>query len=118
MTPPSPLSSPVAIHAGSVAISAPVLVTWAIMVVLVVGSWLMTRRLAPQASRSQALLELLVTGIEDQIAQIVRKDSRPLVPLLGTLFLFLLAANVSGLLPGVQAPTSRIETPAALALIV
>jgi F-type H+-transporting ATPase subunit a len=105
-------------HAGSVVITAPVLVTWAIMVVLVVGSWLLTRKLRLQASRSQALLELLVTGIEDQIEQIARKNSRPLLPLLGTLFLFLLAANMSGLLPALQAPTSRLETPAALALIV
>jgi F-type H+-transporting ATPase subunit a len=34
------------------------------------------------------------------------------------MFIFLLSANISGVLPGVQAPTGRIETPAALALIV
>lgn len=118
MTQPSPLASPVVFHVGSLAVTAPVVLTWAIMLVLVLGSWLVTRGLRPEGSRAQALLELLVTGIEDQIEQIVRKDPRPLLPLLGTLFLFLLAANVSGLLPGLQAPTSRLETPAALALIV
>ena len=40
------------------------------------------------------------------------------MPLLGTLFIFLVTANLSGLLPGVEAPTSKLETPAALALIV
>lgn len=36
----------------------------------------------------------------------------------GTLFLYLAGANLSGLLPGVKAPTAFIETAAALALIV
>ena len=43
---------------------------------------------------------------------------RPFLPLLGTLFIFLVVANLSGLVPGVQAPTASIETPAALAAIV
>jgi F-type H+-transporting ATPase subunit a len=38
--------------------------------------------------------------------------------LLGTLFIFLAVANLSGVLPGVEAPTAKLETPAALALIV
>ena len=118
MTQPSPLSSPALLHLGSLPITAPVILTWAIMTVLVLGSWVLTRRPSTQLSRSQVLLELLVTGMADQIKQITRKDPRPVLPLLATLFLFLLAANVSGLVPGLQAPTGRLETPAALALIV
>ena len=38
--------------------------------------------------------------------------------LVGTLFIFVVVANLSGVLPGIEAPTSKIETPAALALIV
>lgn len=118
MTHPSPLTSPTLLHAGSLPITEQVVVTWGIMVLLVLGSWIVTRRLLPEPSRMQALLELLVTGIQNQIEEIVRRDSRPLLPLLGTLFLYLVAANVAGIVPGLQAPTSRIETPAALALIV
>ena len=43
---------------------------------------------------------------------------RPYVPLIGTLFLFILAANWSSLIPGIEPPTGRIETDAALAIIV
>jgi len=118
MTRNSPLATAVAFHVGPLQVTQPVVTTWAIMAVLVVGSWALTRRLRPEPSRRQAILELLVTGIESQIREVVRRDARPLLPLLGTLFIFLLAANVSGILPGVQAPTGRIETPAALALIV
>jgi len=118
MTQGSPLATVVVFHVGPLQVTQPVVTTWAIMAVLAVGSWALTHRLRPEPSRRQAILELLVTGIESQIKEVVRRDARPLLPLLGTLFIFLLVANVSGVLPGVQAPTGRIETPAALALIV
>lgn len=118
MTPGSPLATAVVFQLGPIQVTRPVVTTWAIMAVLAVGSWSATRRLRPEPSRRQALLELFVTGIQSQIEEVVRRDARPLLPLLGTLFIFLLTANVCGVLPGVQAPTGRIETPAALALIV
>ena len=118
MTQGSPLATVVVFHMGPLQVTQPVVTTWAIMAVLAVGSWALTRRLRPEPSRLQAILELLVTGIESQIEEVVRRDARPLLPLLGTLFIFLLVANISGVVPGVQAPTGRIETPAALALIV
>lgn len=118
MTHASPLATVIVFHAGPIAVTRPVVTTWAIMLVLSVLCWASTRRLGGVASRRQAVLELLVAGIESQIEEVTRGDARPLLPLLGTLFIFLLAANLSGLLPGVQAPTAHIETPAALALIV
>ncbi len=114
----SPLASTVLFHLGPVAITRPVVTTWAIMAALALGSWLVTRRLALHPDRRQAVLELIVTGIMGQIDDVIRKDPRPFLPLLGTLFLFLVVANLSGVLPGVEAPTSKLETPAALALIV
>ena len=111
----SPLSSAILFHLGPVAISRPVLTTWGLMAVLALAAWLITRRLQMRPGRFQALLELAVTGICGQIEDVVRKDARPLLPLLGTLFIFLATANLSGLVPGVEAPTGRLETPAALA---
>ncbi len=114
----SPLKSKILFQVGPVPITTPVVATWAIMVALSVGCWLVTRRLHLQPDRRQAVLEIVVTGIMRQIEDVIRKDSRPFLPLLGTLFIFLVAANLSGLLPGGEAPTSKLETPAALALIV
>ncbi|MCW5745080.1 MAG: F0F1 ATP synthase subunit A [Alphaproteobacteria bacterium] len=114
----SPLSTEVLFHLGPVAITSAVVTTWAIMLLLVLGSWLATRRLRPHPDRLQAMLEVVVMGIADQIREITRKDGRPQLPLLGTLFIYLVTANVCGLLPGVNAPTATLETPAALALIV
>ena len=118
MIPGSPLAATVVFRLGPVPVTGPVVTTWGIMAVLAIGSWAATRRLRPQPSRLQAVLELLVTGMQGQIEEVVRRDARALLPLLGTLFIFLLTANVCGIVPGVQAPTGRIETPAALALVV
>ena len=114
----SPLASAVLFHLGPVAITRPVVTTWAIMAVLTLGSWFVTRRLTLHPNRRQAVVELVVTGIMGQVEEVIRKDPRPFLPILGTLFIFLVAANLSGVLPAVQAPTGTLETPAALALIV
>jgi len=114
----SPLTSTVLFHIGPVNITRPIVTTWAIMLVLTATSWLVTRRLRKLPDGRQALLEIVVTGIAAQIEDVIRKDPRPLLPLLSTLFIFLIAANLSGLVPGIEAPTGKLETPAALALIV
>jgi F-type H+-transporting ATPase subunit a len=95
-----------------------VVTTWAIILAFAAGAPFLTRRLVIRPGRRQVVLELLVTTIAKQIEDVVRIDARPYLPLLGTLFLFLVGSNLSGLLPGVQAPTGKIETPAALAVIV
>jgi len=112
-----PLASAVVFHLGPVTVTRPVVTTWAIMAVLTLVCWFVTRRLAQHPDRRQALLELIVTGIMGQIEEVIRKDPRPFLPVLGTLFIFLVAANLSGVLPGVEAPTGKLETPAALGLI-
>jgi F-type H+-transporting ATPase subunit a len=114
----SPLATTVLFHLGPVNITRPVATTWAIMAALAVASRLVTLRLALRPRRGQAILELVVTGITGQIEEVIHKQPRPFLPLLGTLFIFLVSANLSGVLPGVEAPTAKLETPAALALIV
>lgn len=114
----SPLASAEVFHLGRLVVTRPVLTTWAIMAILATtGRWA-TRHLRPLPDRRQAMLELLVGGILEQIEGVLRKDGRPYLPLLGTLFLFIAVANLSGLLPAVEAPTAKFETTAALALIV
>jgi F-type H+-transporting ATPase subunit a len=114
----SPLASTILFHLGPVAVTRPVVTTWAIMAALTLASRLVTRRLDLYPDRRQAIVELIVSGITGQIEEVMRKEARPFLPLLGTLFIFLVAANLSGVLPGVEAPTGKLETPAALALIV
>jgi F-type H+-transporting ATPase subunit a len=124
MSAPSPLLSPVVFHLGPVPFTEEVVTTWGIIALLGLGAYLATRRLsarrasAPHAGRVEAAIEALFVLLEDQIRGVVQSDPAPLVPFVGTLFLFLAVANLSSLVPGVKAPTASIEPPAALALIV
>lgn len=114
----SPLASDPLFFIGPVPFDRAVITTWGIMVGLVLLSWIGTARAQSEGSLFQAALEVLVETIESQIQAIAGAASAAFVPLLATLFLFLVAANLSAILPGVKAPTAHIETPAALALIV
>lgn len=114
----SPLASAVVFHIGAVGITRPVVTTWGIMAVLTVSSWLLTRHMRLQPGPAQALLESVVGGIAAQLREILGRDPQPYMGLLGTLFLYLVAGNLCDILPGVEAPTGKPETPLALALIV
>lgn len=114
----SPLAIETVFTIGPVPITDPVMVTWGLMAALALGGFLATRSLAVAPSRTQAALELIVGAIEDQIRGTMRVAPEPYLPLLGTLFLFILASNWSSLIPGVEPPTAHVETDAALALIV
>lgn len=114
----SPLVAPVVFRLGPVPVTAPVVTTWAIMLVLALLSAALTRRLEIRPGRRQAILELVVTTIERQIGDTMQAEGRRFLPLLGTLALFLAAANLSAVLPGVRPPTASLETDAALGLIV
>ncbi len=114
----SPLVSAVVFHIGPVPIAATVVTTWMLMAALAIAALLATRRLRVVPGGVQAVLETLVSEIEDEIRAIVNRDPAEFLPLLGTLFIFLVVANLSPLLPGMHAPTASIETPAALAAIV
>jgi F-type H+-transporting ATPase subunit a len=114
----SPLSLAPLFHLGPVAVTAPVVTTWVIMALLAGGSALATRRLALKPGKLQTVLEFFVSTVDGQIRDTMQRDPAPFRPLIGTLFLFILVANWSTLLPGVEPPTAHIETDAALALLV
>ena len=114
----SPLATKTLFTVGPVPITEPVVVTWGLMVALGLAGFLATRSLTLAPSRYQAVLELIVGTIEDQIRSTMRVTPKPYVPMIGTLFLFILAANWSSLIPGIDPPTAHLETDAALGLIV
>jgi F-type H+-transporting ATPase subunit a len=105
---------------GFVKLNATVVFTWVLMLVLTVGSILITRNLSKdmQRSRWQNLLEIVVTGIEKQIEEVGLPQPRKYLGFLGTLFLFVAAASLSTIIPGYEPPTGSLSTTAALALCV
>ncbi len=105
---------------GGWPVNATIVVTWLLMALLTLGAWLITRRLssAEGLSRWQNLVEVLVSGLRDQIAAVSRQSPGPYLPFVGTLFIFILSANLLHLVPGIIPPTGSLSTTAALALCV
>jgi F-type H+-transporting ATPase subunit a len=114
----SPLQPEILFYLGFVPITRTVVTTWALIAILAVGSWIATRGFTVRPGAWQAVIETLVMGIDEQVGALLNRDATPFLPMLGTLFIFLVTANLSGIIPGVKAPTASIETPAALATIV
>ena len=108
-------SSEILLQAGPVPIGEDVVTTWGIMLVLAGLACLVRLRLATRPARLQVALEAIVATVDREIREITRQEAAPLLPLIATLFVFIATANLCGVLPGVHAPTAKIETPAALA---
>lgn len=114
----SPLSLTIVFHLGPVPVTLPVVITWGIIALLAIGSFALTRRLAMRPSWPQAVLELVVSTLDDQICATIPGDPARFRALIGTLLLFILVANWSSLVPGIESPAAHLETDAALAFIV
>ena len=69
-------------------------------------------------SRWQCFLEMVVTGMNQQIKEVGLKQPEKYIGFIGTLFLFIAAANLLIVLPWYEAPTGSLSTTAALAISV
>lgn len=105
---------------GFFELNATIVFTWALMLALVIGSKLITRKLSTDMRRSrwQNLLEIVVTGIVEQIKEAGLTEPRKYLGFLGTLFLFIAAASLATMIPGYETPTASLSTTTALALCV
>jgi F-type H+-transporting ATPase subunit a len=105
---------------GPLPLNATIVFTWGVMLLLCLGSWLITRRLSTgyRISQWQNLLEVLVGGMRDQIRDISHGDPVRYLPFVGTLFVFILASNLLAIVPGFHPPTGSLSTTTALAVCV
>ena len=105
---------------GFLKLNATIVFTWGLMILLAVGSKLITRNLSTDLKRSrwQNLLEIVVTLIEKQIEEVGLRHPEKYLPFLGTLFLFVALAALCTIIPGYEPPTGSLSTTAALALCV
>ena len=105
---------------GFLKLNATIVFTWGLMLVLAVGSKLITRRLSTDLKRSrwQNLLEIVVTAIEKQIEDVGLQHPEKYLGFLGTLFLFVALASLCTVIPGYEPPTASLSTTVALALCV
>ena len=85
--------------------------TW-IMMAIIVGT------VAVVGRRWPAALGMLVNFLIDIVSSVMGRPVEPYLPFLGTLAIFIAAANVIGVVPVLVSPTRDVNTPVALALVV
>lgn len=115
---------------GPVTLNRTILFTWLVMAVVTMISWLFTRAISQRTDtetaddshgtlpRGQNAMEVIVTGLLNQIRDVGGQEPRRYLPFVGTLFLFLAFANLLTVFPGYAAPTGSLSTSAALATCV
>ncbi len=103
---------------GPLQVTTTVITSWGIILGLTVFFWLTTRRLSPMPGPLQTFVEALVTVIEQAVAEVAPQQAKKLTPFIGSLWIYLVIANLSGLLPGIHSPTRDLSATAALAIVV
>ena len=104
-------------HIGPISIGQTVVTTWAIVAVLAVGSTLATRHLELMPGPLQTIVEGIVDAIRGAIASALPDHVDLVLPFVGTLWIFLVVANLVGIIPGVSSPTADLSATAALAVL-
>jgi len=103
---------------GPLAISASVLTTWGIMLFMAALVWLATRRLDMLPGPLQTMVEGIVSALEEAVLAVAPEYGRQIMPFVATLWLFLVIANLVGLIPGLDSPTRDLSVTSALAVLV
>ena len=101
---------------AGIQISETVVVTWVIILVFTILAIAATRNFEKIPKGVQNVVELLVESINKFTAQTMGEDKKGFAPYMGTLFLFLLVANLIGLLD-LRPPTADVNTTFALSVL-
>ena len=110
--------TPALFHLGRLPISETVVTTWGLMALVFLVSWLSTRRLKLQPGPWQAALEGIVSAIQGAIEAVLPDYALNILPFVASLWIFLVIANLTGIIPGLHGPTADLSTTAALAMLV
>ena len=106
------------IEIGPVTITNTVVTTWAIMALILMVAWPVSRRLRLDPGPLQTALEGIVSVIDEAIAAVAPQHSKRILPFIASLWIYLVIANLTGLIPGAHSPTRDLSATAALAFLV
>lgn len=103
---------------GPLSVTSSVVTTWGIMAVLTTFAWLATRRLSLDPGPLQTALEGAVLAIDEAIRAVLPGHVELVMPFVGTLWVYILVANLVGVVPGLSSPTADLSVTAGLAIMV
>lgn len=86
-----------------------------VIILLVVVARSASRHPTIIPGKLQNLVEMAVEALDDFVIGIMGPVGRDFTPFVGTVFLYILAMNLFGIIPGMMSPTSSINTTVAMA---
>jgi F0F1-type ATP synthase membrane subunit a len=96
----------------------PIVMSWMVAILLVLVTFLATRKMEKIPRGLQAFMEIVVEGLSNFFTGIIGPSAQRYVPLLGSLFLYIILMNLWGLIPLMHSPTNKLNTTLALAIVV
>jgi len=92
--------------------------TWLVMIILAGLAFAASRNLALVPRGLQNFFEVVLEQFQQMIDDVIGPEGRRFLPLVATLGLFILTGNLLSLVPGMNGPTTNLNTTAACALVV
>ena len=118
----SPIEDVAVFQVGPMPVSQTVVATWGVMAAIIVFALVVRMRLKrDDPGILQRGFEAILDWLGEETRGIIRRDPWPFLPLIATLFIFILVSNLLSLISTlimVPPPTANIGTTAALATIV
>ncbi len=120
---PNPVEDAILFSLGPFPVSRIMVVTWCVMGAIIIFAAVLRATLRMKdPGKAQQVMEAILGWLGDEIRGIIGRKPEPFIPLVASLFIFILVANltslVSPLVPGLKPPTADVTTAAALASIV
>ena len=112
------MNESIAIMIGPVALSASLLTTWGVMLLLFILSRIIAHKLQQGDNAWRTLAETVYVVMENAVKDVTPHQYQQVTPFIATLWIFLVVANLVGLIPGLHSPTADLSVTAALALLV
>ena len=95
-----------------------VIYSWVVIVLLIAVSAIATKGIRMIPTKGQNVFEIIISGIEDFMVEITGEEGRWLFPIVATVFIYVFACNLIGLVPGFYPPTASLNTTLSCALTV
>jgi len=95
-----------------------VIYTWVVMAILIGFGFVAAKVVSLIPSKGQNFFEILVSGLEEFAVGITGEEGRWLFPIIATIFIFIAACNLIGLIPGFYPPTASSHTTGSCAVVV
>ena len=95
-----------------------VIYSWVVMILLITLGAIAAKSVSLIPGKAQNVFEVIISGIENFMIDVIGEEGRWLFPLVATIFIYIFSCNLIGLVPGFFPPTASLNTTASCALTV